>query len=1237
MLGAGLWFRLQLAPLRLEWVESRLGSAVSASLPAGSELHPGRVELSWENIGAGPSLFLRDFSCATPDGAVRTRLREARLNLQVMRLFLGQVVIEDLDVSGLWIRLRRDEHGRLALPSEDKPTTAAARKVTVDGGTGLGNPLLLLCPRGDPSLAGRLRRLSLSQATLEIDDRGLGETWSVELPTLGLQRTRDSAVGLGSARVRVGQDAIPLGLRLGPLSDASPIVGGTALRLTFRDLRPELAARLVPALKSLRRLDAGIFGVLGLELSPGGVVKRIPLQLRASEGSLDVASNGPPWLVGFSEFVAEAAFTTNGQLVSLQSASLRSAGARIAVRDVVVDLNANRFAGSVLLEHLTLSALDKLCPPGWLTANRSALRERGVESILGRGQGQIEGALRRGENDVSMDAWTLGIDAAADAASAGHNLRATLAYAAADNSMRLDADFKDLPATSLTIWLEPLLGRTVATMPLSGTVHALLARGELTSLQATLQAGAGTVLADHLLTAPLRLDSLRLEAGYTGSPARLELKDLQLASRGATIGASLTLEPHQDKATEGRGAVRAHNVPLPLVLTLWPEDIAPKTRHSIVQIVREALVDEAAATFEIGQSHRPGVVTDLTKLDGTGRFSGATVDPRIPIPFFEGVSGSASFTHERVDFTVDSGRWQQTVTGPTAVRLMGLQTHAPWLEVDVRLDGALSSYAPLLKFTPATLFEELHAPTSASPGTGALDLKLKLPLLLEVRLEDATIDGRLALKGADLVSERQGARLADLDGTLALVLEGGQTRFEFESTVGNLALHDWVRGPATLNLRYAPESNARSRLVVESDLGAADVRLPGIGYHKEPATAAKLVAPLLFTSGGLAELDGGSFETPRFVLAGSARWDPKAWNPVPVSIEVRQFAWGENRWAAAIERGSEDAWKLRSQGGVWDVRPFFRASSKGESSKPGGDTRPFSLDLDVDAESVVSPDGVRLEDVRLRAHRTSRGDWREAEVDATLANGTPLKARLAPPAGEAPQPWSVESGNAGDAFVLLGSDRLISDGKLTASGTFKPSTATDPAVWNGKVLVKDFRLTSMPAAAKVLSAAALTGIVNLLRGRGLAFSQIDGEFTFSDGQLRLQDVAGHGTELGVVVPSAQLDLNRRTCDLEGSLWPGYALNYGFRALPLLRDLLTGPEGQGIIGISFKATGPLSSPNVQASAMPKIGVLSALRRLLPGSAAPAPSPAPQPSQPPSAPALPTAPAASATKNEEGAGR
>ena len=123
--------------------------------------------------------------------------------------------------------------------------------------------------------------------------------------------------------------------------------------------------------------------------------------------------------------------------------------------------------------------------------------------------------------------------------------------------------------------------------------------------------------------------------------------------------------------------------------------------------------------------------------------------------------------------------------------------------------------------------------------------------------------------------------------------------------------------------------------------------------------------------------------------------------------------------------------------------------------------------------------------------------------------------------------------------------------------------------------------------ARLLSIATLTGILGELQGeRGITFSRFEMPFSLVENMLTVRDARTSGFELGVNAEGT-VDLETDRVDISGTIVPAYTLNTLVESIPVLGELLTGGEGEGLIAAQYQVGGTTAEPVI------KVDPLSAL--------------------------------------------
>ncbi len=130
---------------------------------------------------------------------------------------------------------------------------------------------------------------------------------------------------------------------------------------------------------------------------------------------------------------------------------------------------------------------------------------------------------------------------------------------------------------------------------------------------------------------------------------------------------------------------------------------------------------------------------------------------------------------------------------------------------------------------------------------------------------------------------------------------------------------------------------------------------------------------------------------------------------------------------------------------------------------------------------------------------------------------------------------------------------------------------------SGEYLIKNFSIKDASFLARLLQLASFTGLLEILANDGIPFTDLDGSFNVKDSQILIEDTRFKGLSLGASTKGV-IDLEKKRVDIKGVLIPAYAINDIINKIPLLGKIITGIDGEGIIGFNYKVFGPYENPD-----------------------------------------------------------
>ncbi len=273
-----------------DWVQQMIEDRLAEVLPR-TRVRFGEMAFVMDE-GWQPRLRLRDVALNAPNGAEIARFNEASAVFATAPLLEGQVQPSEVTLSGIVVRLRRNENGSVTLrsgASEAGSTSAAGDQATEASSLPalIGQVDELL---GRPTLAG-LRNVDVRAVTLRYEDSRADRAWTVDGGRFLLTRQDDMLTIAADLALLSG------GAGVATLSaNYTSQIGQTAATfgVNFQDVPAEDIAIQGAAFAWLGVLRAPISGAVRSGLSQEGRFAPIAATLQIGKGVLQPNSGTKP-------------------------------------------------------------------------------------------------------------------------------------------------------------------------------------------------------------------------------------------------------------------------------------------------------------------------------------------------------------------------------------------------------------------------------------------------------------------------------------------------------------------------------------------------------------------------------------------------------------------------------------------------------------------------------------------------------------------------------------------------------------------------------------------------------------------------------------------------------------------------------------------------------------------------------------------------------------------------------
>ena len=636
--------------------------------------------------------------------------------------------------------------------------------------------------------------------------------------------------------------------------------------------------------------------------------------------------------------------------------------------------------------------------------------------------------------------------------------------------------------------------------------------------------------------------------------------------------------------------------------SLWPSSVARPTRNWVTANILDGAVRDVAVAFTARMA-----ADGETKLDSfNGRFAihDASVGYLTPLPPIEGVEATATFSDERVDFAVHGGHLGALSIREGAVSIEDIGAPRESMTISVELGGPVGAALDLLAHPRLALLQRTDLRIAA--GVHSTRLRFEFPLLDALTADDVVISAESLIAGFVLRDALNGLQVEN--GAARLDLKGGRMSIAGEAEFAGAPVRfSWTRdfasrkgarlaGHLTLNEAHARmlgvESVVRGRvptrfvyrhgvsggdlLTAEMDLSPATLTLPGFGWIKPPGRPGEAGFTAAIEDGGVTGIPSFSVRAGDFQMSG--RQMRTASGNV---LEVDRFVLGRTAARVKIRDMPTGGLTVELTGDAFDAMPLINGMDSGPAMPEIG-----RLVLSGRFGKFWIGSGPPLSDVQVRLERDA-GEWRIIQLRGAVSEGG-KRLSVAMSARAGGHDLKIVTGDAGAFLAALGIGGTVRGGALILVASREASAA-----WKGTAGIKRFRVAGAPEMARILTMASLSGIGDLLQGRGIAFSALTMPFMYANGVATVSEAHAIGSELGLTV-SGQIGRDR--VDLRGTIVPAYTLNSLLGNIPVLGELLTGGKKGGVFAASFRARGSLDTLEISVNPLSMLAP-GILRKLL----------------------------------------
>jgi hypothetical protein len=706
---------------------------------------------------------------------------------------------------------------------------------------------------------------------------------------------------------------------------------------------------------------------------------------------------------------------------------------------------------------------------------------------------------------------------------------------------------------------------------------------------------------------PQEIELKHIACKALATPTHMAIEELQIDT---AAGPSVEGRGGYQYDGQFKGEVAATQLHFQDLSTWWPESLAPVVRSWVTRNIAQGDIQNATISLD-GQWH-PGQGMSIKDIGGVIEFTKSTLDYITDMPLIKDITGRARYTQKLFDIDISSGQTKDLQIKTGHILLQGLDMPDQEATVDLKIAGPAAQALDLADHKPLYFLKENGFTINQVSGNAEMDLHITFPL--KTSLTTSEVEGTVMAKLQNFAMQlpvaghtlklTQGDMTLDIaqgvlnitgqvlaDNALANFIWkqhiGQSWQLKAETTAPLTQAQPWVNVqqflpqesealPVKINLDITSPNSHKIALKAQADLTPVAVNMRQLNWQKPTGEAASLDLSLVFKNDRLESIENLLVRVGDNKMRVSGVYHPTA--DAFQSLTVHECRLGHHDWQLRLVPPGQGPRKVEITGKCLDIEGLMDY----DPAPTDGLSAYGPIDAHIQLKQMRFGDGRILYNPDIKAYR-NHNLWQRMHVQGFLdtQGQHQLAVQLLPTQGG--EELTVESSNGGAVLRLMGITDNIRGGQLQVQA--QRTLAADAQTRQGTKLVgrmtlQEYAIINAGFFTRLFSLAMVVGVVDLMMGEGIAFSQGKIKFEIMDEFIRLDRGLASGVSLGITLEGI---INRATkvIELRGSLIPMYLLNTLIRKIPLIGKVLTGGE-KGVFATSFHVTGSQSDPKVTAN-------------------------------------------------------
>lgn len=815
------------------------------------------------------------------------------------------------------------------------------------------------------------------------------------------------------------------------------------------------------------------------------------------------------------------------------------------------------------------------------------------------------------------------------------------------SSIDLEAQINNASLSGLSQKIYPNESLKEQSVDFSAHLQASLS-GDLRLRKASLKANSesGQIILPQYYDAPLAYDQMNFEASYTKETKKLEIEKIGANIRGLDLGVRSTLQI-QDGMIEGPLHLTIPAATVEEVRNLHPDKVRDEDVDKwLFQKIRTGKLSELEGKIDLSlKKVRLPEQPDrdfwrFQVLSPELEFNYRDLD----IAYADGLTpvsqggGQFSLKGEDIAIGIDEGQLGKLTIKSGSVNVSRVFTNnSGAVDLDAELEGPLRGIVDYIQVERLKNRINYEFQPELVKGQADFTLRVDFPTADEILFEtiEYNIDGVVAdgywpdaLEGVALTGGPFDIRVTHRDielkgrGKLANARadlhwheyfdtapqdESRDKKYDSKITASvestdelrlklGVGLEDHIFGILPVEVEYISPPGPDATATVTGDLDDLSVYIDFLNFKRQPLGGGDVVLTAEFFDGDLRKIrDLRVKSADMSVKDGQLSFIQKNNENHLSAGNLEQVAVANNEFDnIAFEMSAEDVLKLKASGPFLDARWFVRppAVQEGTNIEPNtesfppvsataGDKDGLAKVISADFDQMIMDPEYPLSSVKLYIQTDEAEYITQLEMDAVAGEGD-IYLRYKPDE-QGDKGFRLEVDDAGAGLRSFGFYDNVIGGELTIFAT--PKTQAAEGNFEGRMVLRDFKVTEAPVLAQLISAMSLPGIAQLLDNDGVQFSRleskIDWRYQPKGARIILKDGRTSGNSLGLTFEGV-IDRATERVDVSGTIVPVSGLNTLISNIPLIGNVFAGDQGEGVFAATYDITGPVKNPKVSVN-------------------------------------------------------